>query len=92
VTLWSPPHLLGLVGGILNAFACWLIACEAYPARSRARLVALVMAGALVYGGISLGIQPAIRIVSGLLSQWGGDPAVRRDSATEGMTSECEGL
>jgi len=62
VTLWSPPHLLGLVGGILNAVACWVIACEVYPARSRARLVALVSAGALVYGGISLGVQPAIRI------------------------------
>jgi hypothetical protein len=62
VTLWSPPHLLGLVGGILNAAACWLIACEVYPARSRARLVALVLAGALVYEGISLGLQPAIRI------------------------------
>jgi hypothetical protein len=62
VTLWSPPHLLGLVGGILNAVACWVIACEVYPARSRARLVALVLAGALVFGGISLGVQPAIRI------------------------------
>jgi hypothetical protein len=62
VTLWSPPRLLGLIGGILNAAACWVIACEAYPAGSRARLVALVLAGALVYGGISLGIQPAIRI------------------------------
>jgi hypothetical protein len=62
VTLWSPPHLLGLVGGILNAAACWLIASEVYPARSRARLVALVVAGALVFGGISLGLQPAIRI------------------------------
>ena len=62
VTLWSPPHLLGLVGGILNAAACWAIACEAYPAGSRGRLVALVVAGALVYGGISLGLQPAIRI------------------------------
>jgi hypothetical protein len=36
VTLWSPPHLLGLVGGILNAAACWLIPYEAYPAGSRA--------------------------------------------------------
>jgi hypothetical protein len=62
VTLWSPPHLLGLLGGIINAAACWLIAGEAYPAGSRARLVALVLAGALVYGGISLGLQPAIRI------------------------------
>jgi hypothetical protein len=63
VTLWSPPHhLLRLLGGILNAAACWLIACEVYPAGSRARLVVLVLAGALVYGGISLGVQPAIRI------------------------------
>jgi hypothetical protein len=62
VTLWSPPHLLGLVGGILNAAACLLIACEVYPARSRARSVALVVAGALVFGGISLGVQPATRI------------------------------
>jgi hypothetical protein len=62
VTLWSPPRLLGLVGGILNAAACWLIACEVYPAGSRARLAALVLAGALVFGGISLGVQPAIRI------------------------------
>jgi hypothetical protein len=62
VTLWSPPHLLGLVGGILNAAACWLIACEVYSTESRARLVALVLAGAFVYGGISLGFQPAIRI------------------------------
>jgi hypothetical protein len=62
VTLWSPPHLLGLVGGILSAVACCVIACEVYPARSRARLVALVVAGALVFGGISLGVQSAIRI------------------------------
>jgi hypothetical protein len=62
VTLWSPPHLLGLIGGILNAAACWVIACESYPAWSRARLVTLVLAGALVYEGISLGVQPAIRI------------------------------
>ena len=62
VTLRSPPHLLGLVGGILNATSCWLIACEAYPAESRARLVALLLAGALVYGGIRLGARPAIRI------------------------------
>jgi len=62
VTLWSPPHLLGLVGGIVNAAACWLIACETYPEGSRARLVALVLAGAFVYGGIGFGLLPGIRI------------------------------
>jgi hypothetical protein len=55
VTLWSPPHLLGLLGGIINAAACWLIAGEAHPDGSRARLVALVLAGALVYGGSASG-------------------------------------
>ena len=62
VTLWSPPHLLGLLGGLINAGACWLIAQEAYPAGSRARLAAIVLAGALVYAGIGLGVQPGIRI------------------------------
>ncbi len=62
VTLWSPPHLLGLLGGIVNSAACWLIARETYPAGSRARLAAIVLAGAFVYGGISFGLLPAIRI------------------------------
>ena len=62
VTLWSPPHLLGLLGGILNAAACWVIARESYPAGRPARLVALVVAGALVYGAIAVGMQPGIRI------------------------------
>jgi hypothetical protein len=62
VTLWSPPHLLGLLGGIINAAACWLIARETYPEGGRARLAAIVLAGALVYGGISIGLQPSIRI------------------------------
>jgi hypothetical protein len=62
VTIWSPPHLLGLLGGILNAAACWLIACEVYPEGCRARLAALVLAGAIVYAGIGVGLQPAVRI------------------------------
>ena len=47
VTLWSPPHLLGLAGGVLNAAAGWVIAREAFPPESRARQVALVLAGAI---------------------------------------------
>src|SRR5438034_3947945 len=62
VTLWSPPHLLGLLGAIVNASACWLIARETYPAGSRARLVATVIAGGIVYGAVGFGLQPGIRI------------------------------
>jgi hypothetical protein len=62
VTLWSPPHLLGLLGAIVNAAACWVIAQEAYPPGSRARLAALVLAGALVYGGLAVSLQPGLRM------------------------------
>ena len=62
VTLWSPPHLLGLLGAVVNAAACWLIAGETYPPRSGARLTALVLGGALVYGALSFGLLPGIRI------------------------------
>src|SRR6059036_3951241 len=62
VTLWSPPHLLGLAGGVLNAAAGWVIAREAFPRDSRARQVALVLAGALVAAGLSVALQPGIRM------------------------------
>ena len=62
VTLWSPPHLLGLFGGILNAAACWLIAREIYEPGRRARLAAIIIAGGLVYGSIGFGLQPGIRM------------------------------
>src|SRR6266849_11011288 len=31
VTLWSPPHLLGILGGVINSAGCLIIAREAYP-------------------------------------------------------------
>ena len=62
VTLWSPPHLLGLLGAVLNAAACWVIAREVFPAGSRGREVALVLSGALVTGGLSVALQPSIRM------------------------------
>jgi hypothetical protein len=62
VTIWSPPHLLGLLGAIVSAAGCWLIALETYPAGSRSRSVALVLAGAIVYGGLSFALQPAIQV------------------------------
>jgi hypothetical protein len=62
VTLWSPPHMLGLVGGITNAAGCWLIAREAYPAGRPVRTAALVLAGGFVYGSVGFGLQPGVRI------------------------------
>jgi hypothetical protein len=31
VTIWSPPHLLGLLGVIVSAAGCWMIAFEVSP-------------------------------------------------------------
>jgi hypothetical protein len=62
VTLWSPPHLLGLAGAIMNAGACWLIAGETYPTGSRARLAALIVAGGLVFGSVVFGLNPGVRM------------------------------
>jgi hypothetical protein len=62
VTLWSPPHLLGIFGAVINSFACLLIARESYPERSRARLAALVLTGAVLYGGLHLTVDPSTRV------------------------------
>ena len=61
VTLWSPPHLLGLVGAQLNSIACLLIAREVWPARSWARQVALALAAVLLLGGFQTGVDPSLR-------------------------------
>ena len=62
VTLWSPPHLLGIVGAVVNSFACLVIAREVYPECSRARLAALVLTGAVLYGGLHLTVDPSTRV------------------------------
>src|SRR5437867_6475817 len=62
VTLWSPPHLLGLVGVTINTLACALVAREAYPAKSWPRYVALVIALTSFYGSLSVGLRPASRL------------------------------
>ena len=62
VTLWSPPHLLGIVGAVINSFACLVIAREVYLDRSRARLAALVLTGAVLYGGLHLTVDPSTRV------------------------------
>src|SRR5919109_124868 len=43
VTLWSPPHLLGLAGAQVNSVGCLLIAHEVWPA-GRMRATAILAA------------------------------------------------
>lgn len=62
ITLWSPPHLLGLLGSAVNTAACLLIAREVYPTKSRARFMALLLSGALLYANLHITLQPTIRI------------------------------
>jgi hypothetical protein len=62
VTLWSPPHLLGILGAVINSLACLIIAREVYPAGSRARFASIVITGAMLYGGLHLTVDPSIRV------------------------------
>ena len=62
VTLWSPPHLLGIAGAAINSLACLLIAREVYPVGSMVRRAALVITGAMLYGGLHLTVDPSTRI------------------------------
>ena len=62
VTLWSPPHLLGLLGVAINTLACALIAREAYPTKSWPGYVAAVIALTSFYGSLSIGLRPASRL------------------------------
>jgi hypothetical protein len=58
VTLWSPPHLLALLGSAVSTLGCLLIALEVYPLGSRAARAAFVLAGALLYGGVRVTLDP----------------------------------
>ncbi len=62
VTLWSPPHLLGLFGAAVNTLGCFVIAREVYPARSRAGFTALVLTGTLFLVGFQFALQPTFRL------------------------------
>src|SRR6185295_12079954 len=61
VTLWSPPHLLGLLGFAINAMACAVIAREAYPA-GRVQLAIVIFALATFYGALGIGLRESGRI------------------------------
>lgn len=59
ITLWSPPHLLALVGSVVNTLGTLAIALEIYGAGSRARWVVLLLGTALLYGGARVALEPA---------------------------------
>src|SRR5437667_10245479 len=62
VTLWSPPHLLGLLGVTVHTLACPLIVREAYPARGRARYLGLVLAASTLFGSLGVALRPTGRL------------------------------
>ena len=59
ITLWSPPHLLGLLGSAINTLGTMVAATEVYPAGSRRRWTVLLLSGALLYGGTRVVLEPA---------------------------------
>ena len=59
VTLWSPPHLLGILGAAVNTLGCLLIAREEHAARQGARLLAVLLFGAMLYGNLHLVVDPS---------------------------------
>ena len=62
VTLWSPPHLLGLLGAQVNTLACMLIACEVWPAASRTRATALLLGATFLFGTFAIATDPSWRV------------------------------
>ncbi|MBI3637532.1 MAG: hypothetical protein HY216_15175 [Candidatus Rokubacteria bacterium] len=61
VTLWSPPHLLGVGGAQINTLGCLLIATELWPREGRARGAALVISGAFLLGLFGIVTDQAVQ-------------------------------
>ena len=76
VTLWSPPHLLGILGGLVVSAACFTIAREVHPAQPAARLLAQVLAGSALYRGLALVAQPAFLLSYAHGDLWFHSPAI----------------
>lgn len=62
VSLWSPPHLLGLAGAQVNTVGCLVIARELWPAGGLVGRAALLAGGTLLLGGFWITTDPAILI------------------------------
>lgn len=61
VSLWSPPHLLGLSGSVVSTIGCLVAAVEVHR-RGPARLAALLVGGALFHAGVRVTLDPAFLI------------------------------
>jgi hypothetical protein len=61
VTLWSPPHLLGLAGAQINTLGCLAIALELWRAGSRAGRTALLVTGVLLLAAFYITVDPGIQ-------------------------------
>ncbi|HEV8141837.1 MAG TPA: hypothetical protein VGQ77_03210 [Methylomirabilota bacterium] len=59
VTLWSPPHLLGLAGAAVNSLGCVVLAREVYPTGRRAAFAGVVIGAAMFYGTLRIVLIPA---------------------------------
>src|SRR4030095_13437298 len=62
VTLWSPPHLLGLLGAGGDTLGCLLVATQTYPAGRLGGAAAAWASGALLCGIVHLTSDPAGRL------------------------------
>src|SRR5262245_27508876 len=61
VTLWSPPHLLGLLGAQINTLGCLTIALELWRPGSRAGRLALLLTGVLLLAAFYITVDPGIQ-------------------------------
>jgi hypothetical protein len=61
VTLWSPPHLLGLAGAQISTLACVAIAMEAWPRGHRARTWTLALTLTLLLGAFEVVVDPSVQ-------------------------------
>jgi hypothetical protein len=61
VTLWSPPHLLGLAGAQVNTLGCTAVAMEVWPRGHRARTLALGLIATLLLGAFEVIVDPSVQ-------------------------------
>jgi hypothetical protein len=74
VTLWSPPHLLGLLGAQVNTLGTLRITLELWGPDTGARRAVGLLAGILLFGGFAIaideGVQTAFRHGGLLFFTW----------------------
>jgi len=61
VTLWSPPHLLGLAGAQINTLGCLAIALELWPVYRPVARTALLATGTFLLGAFYISLDPSIQ-------------------------------